>query len=368
MDNFPRLLPATGEAYVPRAGRRVVAVMMSGGVDSSVTALLLREAGWDVVGVTLKIPVLGGCSLRPCCGTEAVVVARQLGVPHYFVDVEAAFKARVFEPFRAAYIEGRTPSPCVDCNTAIKFGQVWDLIETELGIAHVATGHYARIEHEGTPDARLRRASDLSRDQSYFLYGIPKARLPFLHFPLGAFSKVEARRMALERGLPVADKPDSMELCFAGEGDYRTLLTDFPAQPGPIVDRAGNRLGTHTGIHNYTLGQRRGLGIAHTEPLYVIGIVPESNTVVVGTQQETLTDTVHAVAINVLLPDALREGATLWGKVRSVGEPKECVVTVVSGEEIRVSFASPVHMPAPGQHLVLYTEDGAVVIGGTITV
>mgnify|MGYP001136865917 CR=1 FL=1 len=362
----PRFLPPTGDPFVHRDGERAIAVMMSGGVDSSVTALLLQEAGWNVVGVTLKIPVLGGCSLRPCCGIEAVTIARQLGIPHYFIDVEDAFKDRVVEPFRAAYAAGRTPSPCVDCNTFIKFGDVWDLLEREFGIAHLATGHYARIAEEGTPGARLRRGEDVSRDQSYFLYGIPARRLPYLHFPLGQYSKAEARELAKERALPVADKPDSMELCFAGEGDYRQVLADVPARPGVICDKTGTELGRHSGIQNYTLGQRRGLGIAHSEPLYVIDIQPETNTVVVGPQREAWVDTVNAEAINVLAPERLQEGAMVWGKVRSVGEPHSCCVTRLTSEGVTVKFCSPVLTPAPGQHLVLYSEDGTVVAGGTI--
>ena len=361
------LCPPTLGACAPDAGRTPIAVMMSGGVDSSVTALLLREAGWDVVGVTMKIPVISeGLQKRPCCGTGAAFVCRDLGVPHYFVDVDEAFRACVVDPFRASYCEGKTPSPCVDCNTRLKFGAVWDLVREQLSIEHAATGHYARVEAAGERRAVLRRGEDRSRDQSYFLYGISRERLPYLHLPLGALPKTEVRRIATSRGLHVAGKADSMELCFAAEGDYRKLLTDVPCVPGPICDTAGRVLGTHKGIHQYTIGQRRGLGISSSDGLYVLEIFPSTNSIVVGPREAGFRSEIRAASVNVLQPEKLRAGAELLGKIRSVGEPDGCRVTRAVADCLEVRFDAPVFAPASGQHLVLYDDAEAIVAGGVI--
>ncbi len=372
-DLRPALLPATFDAQPGDRKGMPIGVLMSGGVDSSVTAMLLRDAGWDVIGITMKIPVVEGCSARrPCCGTGAAFVCRDLCVAHYFVDTESTFRACVVEPFRKAYFEGRTPSPCVDCNTYLKFDLVWDVVRRELGIEHLATGHYARCETVAgvggeQPAFALKRALDKTRDQSYFLYGIARERLPFMHFPLGGLEKTEVRRIASARGLHVAAKPDSMELCFAGEGDYRGILGDLPARPGPIYDVAGNRLGEHSGIQNYTVGQRRGLGVASNDRLYVVRIVPEENAVIVGAREDALCTEVRTNKANVLLPEAFVEGARLYGKVRSVGEPESCVITRIGAEGgVEVQFDRPVLAPAPGQHLVLYDGEESVVAGGEI--
>lgn len=360
------LCPPTFDAFKPAEDKTPIAVLMSGGVDSSVTALLLREAGWDIVGVTMKIPVISeGLVRRPCCGTGAALVCKDLGVPHYFVDVEDAFRACVVDPFRAAYCAGTTPSPCVDCNTRLKFGAVWDLVHAQLGIEHVATGHYARVETSGGGGAFLKRGEDKSRDQSYFLYGVSRERLPYLHLPLGGLAKTEVRQIASSRGLHVAAKADSMELCFAAEGDYRKLLTDVPCGPGPICDTEGRILGEHKGIHQYTIGQRRGLGISSADGLYVLEILPATNTIVVGPRERGFRSEIRAVSVNELQPEKLRVGAEFLGKIRSVGEPDTCRVTRADAECLEVHFDTPVFAPASGQHLVLY-DDEAIVAGGVI--
>jgi tRNA-specific 2-thiouridylase len=383
------LSPTFGEA--PTLDKdRAIAVLMSGGVDSSVTAVLLRDAGWDVVGITMKIPLVDACSVRrPCCGTDAALVCKDLGVPHYFVDTVEAFRVFIVEPFRKAYCEGRTPSPCVDCNTLMKFHLVWDLLRDRLGILHLATGHYARIDRatdEMPP--RLRRAKDTDRDQSYFLYGAPREHLAFLHFPLGELTKTEVRQLASSRGIFVAAKPDSMELCFAAQGDYRELLRDAPSQHGAIRDTSGNVLGEHEGIHNFTVGQRQGLGVSSSQRLYVTKLVPEDHMVVVGPREAGYETRVRVGEVNVLQPEKLCPGMRLMGKVRSVGSPEPCIVTDVSDDtkvgsssrstsvaedgtpanlRLEVDFDPPVFAPAPGQHLVLYDADDAVVAGGVIT-
>lgn len=361
----PHLLPPTFNAWEPRQYKKSIAVLMSGGVDSSVTALLLREAGWDVVGVTMRIPAVAGCTpRRPCCGAEAAFVCRQLSLPHYFIDVEQVFRNQIIERFRQEYQEGRTPSPCVDCNTVLKFAVVWNTLEEELGIRHLATGHYARIIRNGR-DVHLARGIDRRRDQSYFLYGIKRERLPYLHLPLGHYKKPVVRQIAAKYGLAVATKPDSMELCFAGEGDYRELFKQVATEAGPIYDLNGVRLGEHRGIHHYTIGQRHGLGIASPHPLYVLRISARDNAVIVGRREKAETRIVQVEDLNVLMPDLMEEGRLLLGRIRSNAKLTECVVNCREGKAA-VLFAEPVFAPAPGQHLVLYDEPAKLVAGGTI--
>jgi len=271
----------------------------------------------------------------------------------------------VVAPFRAAYATGATPSPCVDCNTYFKFGAVWDRIREDLRIEHLATGHYVRVVHAGERHV-LRRAADRGRDQSYFLYGLARERLAYLECPLGERTKDEVRRLAGASGLPVAEKADSMELCFAGEGDYRDVLEGLPARPGPICDTSGNVLGQHQGIHLYTVGQRRGLPASTTGPLYVLKIVPETNTLVVGHRELGMAEGVGARQINVLVPEKYVRGTRLAGKIRSMGEPSPCEIVRAGEDGFAVRFDEPVFAPAPGQHLVLYDGEGTVVAGGAI--
>ena len=361
------LFPPTFEPWAPSDSGREVAVLMSGGVDSSMAALLLQQEGWDVLGITMKIPVAEECDHpRPCCGADAGLVCGELGIAHYFLDVAAAFDERVVGPFRRAYSEGLTPNPCVDCNADLKFGVVWDYLEGMFGLRHLATGHYARVVERAGRWA-LMRAADEAKDQSYFLYGIRPERLPQLVLPLGELGKQAVRSLAQGAGLDVSEKPESMELCFAGEGDYRRALPESQGGPGgAIVDAAGEVIGQHEGISNYTIGQRRGLRLASSEPLYVIDICPRSNSIVVGTREEASRRTVAAGDVNALAPEELRRGADLWGKIRSSGRPSPCTLTSVSGPRIVVEFETPQFAPSPGQHLVLYDEDGTVVGGGTI--
>lgn len=337
---------------------------MSGGVDSSVAALLLRDCGWDVVGITMKLPEASVGHPSPCCGADAAVVCGKLGIPHYFVDVERAFDALVVEPFRRSYVTGRTPNPCVDCNSLVKFRLLWDFLERELGVRHLATGHYARVERRGAR-CFLATASCPERDQSYFVYGVPRERLPRLLLPVGAFSKDKVREFARRAGLPVAAKPDSQELCFAGAGNYRLAL-GRSGQPGPIYDTSGRRLGTHQGIENYTLGQRRWLGVALGEPRYVVRINPSENSITVARRPEALRRTVAAEGLNVLQPCLLKPSAGLLGKLRSYGSREPCTVVEVAKRHVVVEFLEPQFAPTPGQHLVLYDGWGRIVVGGTI--
>ncbi len=361
-----RPLEATREPWRgDPSGRRNAAVLMSGGVDSSVSAMLLKKDGWNVLGLTMNVPMSGKSShKRSCCGTEAAYVCRELGIPHYFIDVREAFERLVIEPFRRAYEQGLTPSPCVDCNTELKFKLVWDVVEKQLGIDHIATGHYARVLREGWR-SYLARAADLSRDQSYFLYGIPAHRVERLLLPIGELTKRQVRELARAARLPVARRPDSMELCFAAEGDYRAAL-GLPSRRGPIEDAHGNVLGEHDGIAGFTVGQRRGLGVALGERTYVTEIDARANTVRVGDYSQVCRSDVDASKVNALIPDELSVGAVLRGKIRSGGEPEQCTVRAVAGGSISVEFDKPQFAPAPGQRLVLYDRDERVVCGGTI--
>ncbi len=345
---------------------RDIAVLMSGGVDSSVTALLLREAGWNVLGITMKIPVAENCDAkRSCCGLEAGYVARHLDIAHYYIDVRESFHRLVIDPFRRDYARGRTPSPCVDCNTLFKFGLVWNFLEEQFGIRNLATGHYARIVRADV-EAYLRRGEDHSRDQSYFLYGIPRDRLPCFHLPLGEMSKDEVRKLARQAKLPVARRQDSMELCFAAEGDYRTALGAEPVK-GPVLDTEGNVIGQHDGIVNYTVGQRKGVGVAAGKPMYVVRVSAEDNSVTIGPRECVETYEVSAEEANVLIPELAQAGQALHGKIRSQGEPSRCLLVQADGHNITARFDETQFAPAAGQRLVLYDDQDRVVVGGVIT-
>ncbi len=364
-----KLFEPSLEPWTPAADpERNVAVLMSGGVDSSVSAQLLKNEGWQVLGVTMKVPVLGACRHpSPCCGADAALVCHRIGIPHYFVDIHDDFHEFVVQSFRNAYAEGRTPNPCVDCNTFLKFGAVWDLLEKELAIRHLATGHYAAISHHAGAHF-LCAGQDRRRDQSYFIYGLPRLRLPYFHLPVGNLDKDAVRQLAVEFDLGVADKPDSMELCFAGEGDYRRALgIEDEGEYGIIQDTHGNVLGHHQGVWNYTIGQRRGLGIAAPQPLYVIAIDAGRNIVTVGLRNEASRHEVRAGQLNVLIPELLREKQQLQGKIRSYSPPSPCCITALTPSTITVSFEHPQFAPTPGQHLVLYDEQDRVVAGGRIT-
>lgn len=364
-----KLLPPTFSPWEPtKSVDRRVAVLMSGGVDSSMTAHLLQSAGWDVLGITMKIPVACDTGRRGCCGADAAFVCNDLGLPHYFVDVTEAFHEVIIQQFRDAYSRGQTPNPCVDCNTFLKFSLVWDRLEEEFGIRQVATGHYAQVIRDGA-GVYLRRAQDPDKDQSYFLYGIPRRRLPDFLLPLGNFTKQQVRAKAAELGLSVAQKAESMELCFTGEQDYRLALEDEAAhRPGDMTDMQGRKIGVHKGIANYTLGQRRGLGFAGGQPLYVGRIDAVTNMVALGTREQVSTHVVRAACLNILLPESLTTDTRLFGKIRSYGDPRPCRLVDLSPDGMTVEFEQTQFAPCPGQRLVLYDENTNVLAGGVICV
>ncbi|MGH7059819.1 MAG: tRNA 2-thiouridine(34) synthase MnmA, partial [Stellaceae bacterium] len=311
----------------PAAHRVVVA--MSGGVDSSVTAALLAEAGYDTIGITLQLYDHGATVGRKgaCCAgrdiDDAARVADRLGISHYVLDYEARFRAEVIEDFAASYGRGETPVPCIRCNQRIKFR---DLLATarDLGASALATGHYVR-RVSGPDGPELHRARDAGRDQSYFLFATTRAELDFLRFPLGRLGKDETRALARRFGLRVADKPDSQDICFVPQGSYARLverLRPEAGEPGDIVDAAGHVLGRHRGIANFTVGQRKGLGIAAAEPFYVLRLEPERRRVVVGRRAALAQARIGLGELNWLAPEAPPpEGLAVTAKLRSTQPP-----------------------------------------------
>jgi tRNA-specific 2-thiouridylase len=366
--NIKLLEPSFSPWQSGKDNSKSIAVLMSGGVDSSVTAHLLKEQGWEVLGITMKIPV--SCNIsssRGCCGADAAFVCNELDIPHYFVDVTEPFEELIIKQFRQSYSRGETPNPCVDCNTVLKFSLLWDFIEETFGINHLATGHYARISKV---DGRtlLGRAKDKTKDQSYFIYGITREKLHKFVLPLGELSKDDVRSIASKLNLSVADKTESMELCFAGAGDYRLALDDTEAnRQGDITDIQGNKIGTHKGIANYTLGQRQGIGYAGGKPLYVGRIDAAANTIALGTRDEVSTHTITAKKINVLVPEEIVPGKKFMGKIRSYGDPQPCKLIEIGENTMVAEFDQPQFAPCPGQRLVLYNKSDNIVVGGTIS-
>ena len=353
------------------AGHRVV-VAMSGGVDSSVTAALLVRVGFDVVGITLQLYDHGAATGKKgaCCAgrdvRDAARVAEKLGIPHYSLDYEARFRAAVMEDFAESYRRGETPIPCIRCNERIKFR---DLLTTakELGASALATGHYAR-RVAGPDGPELHRAHDPARDQSYFLCRTTREELDFLRFPLGGLAKDETRALARELGLPVADKPDSQDICFVPRGSYADLVNRLrpdAAEPGEIVDTGGGVVGRHNGIAHFTIGQRKGLGIAAAEPLYVVHIDAEAKRVMVGPRSALAETRVAIGQLNWLGPPMpiKGEGVPVTAKLRSAQPPVAAMLYAeLDTGEAELVLDKPAGAVAPGQAAVLY--DGDRVLGG----
>ncbi|HEY64168.1 MAG TPA: tRNA 2-thiouridine(34) synthase MnmA [Caldilineae bacterium] len=353
--------------------RERIVVAMSGGVDSSVAAALLMEQGYEVVGVMLRLwaEVRPGLpSLNRCCSDEAVEDARRvasvLGIPFYLLNVERPFKENVVDRFIAGYASGVTPNPCLYCNRYIRFGR---LLNYALGIGAtaLATGHYARVREAPDGTYQLLRAVDRSKDQSYVLYMVGQRELSHLRFPIGHLTKQEVREKARELGLPVAGKSESQEICFVVDGDYRRFLTDWAPEavrPGPIVDREGNVLGQHKGLPFYTIGQRRGLGIAAREPLYVLELDVDRNAVVVGTKEELGRDRLTAARVNWIAGHPPEGEITVTAKIRYKGQEVAATVRPLPDDRVDVRFERPLRDITPGQAVVFYQGD--VCLGGGI--
>jgi tRNA-specific 2-thiouridylase len=338
--------------------KRKVAVALSGGVDSSVVALLLKEAGHELKGMHMHLsnsPDFDGQA------HQAESICRILDMPYHQVDLREEFESRVVDYFCQEYQQGRTPNPCVACNQFVKFGILLDRA-LSLGVDHLATGHYARVEHSGGSH-RLLKAKDTGRDQSYFLYTLTQEKLGRILFPLGKHSRDEVRRMAKRAGLPIAAK-SSQDICFISQNNYGTFLDQrFSAQPGDIVDAQGEKLGQHRGIAFCTIGQRHGLGLASGKPLYVIRIEPESNRIVLGSEEDTYGQKLTAHRLNWISGTAPRDRATVRARIRYKSKDAEATL-FFRNDSVDVHFAQPQKAVSPGQAVVFYNVDE--VLGGGI--
>jgi len=345
-----------------------VVVAMSGGVDSSVVAAMLADEGYEVIGITLQLYDYGEAIRKKgaCCAGQdihdAKRVAESMGIPHYVLDYESRFKQDVIDDFVDGYLHGETPIPCVSCNQSVKFR---DLLGTakDLGADVLATGHY--IQRKMGQKAELHRGADPAKDQSYFLFATTQEQLDFLRFPLGGMHKEQTRELAKKYGLIVQDKPDSQDICFVPNGNYASVIERF--QPGSldagdIVDEQGTVLGQHEGIINFTVGQRRGIGIAYHEPLYVLRIEPETKRVVVGPKTSLAKQTIRLRDVNWLGDEALKEGQPLTVKYRSTHQGVPANIHVDAQGEGQVQFEEPQYGISPGQACVVY--DGSRVLGG----
>lgn len=362
----------------PEATRIVVA--MSGGVDSSVVAALLKRAGYEVIGVTLQLYDHGEAIRRKgaCCAGrdihDARAVAAKLGIAHFVLDYEDRFRSAVIEPFIDSYAAGETPVPCVACNQHIKFA---DLLETarDLGASALVTGHYVESRRLANGKRALFRAREPERDQSYFLYATTQEELEFLRFPLGGLTKTEVRALAREFGLNVADKQDSQDICFVPTGRYTDLIARLKpdaAEPGEIVHIDGRVLGRHPGIVHYTVGQRRGIGVATGEPLYVVRLDPETRRVIVGPREALHVRRIRIEDVNWLgdrpIEEEARDGLPVHVRVRSTRAPRPATLFVTNNGNVEVELVDGEEGVAPGQACVIYdsADDHARLLGGGV--
>jgi tRNA-specific 2-thiouridylase len=370
-------LPARSEIQ-----RGLVAVAMSGGVDSSTVPALLQEQGRPVVGLTMqlwnqrRLPELQGegPAQHRCCSLEDVydakAVAQHLKFPHYVVNFEAQFEERVVRPFVEQYLSGRTPIACTNCNTDVKFEPLLRMAR-QIGAERLATGHYARIrKNDETGRWELLRARDESKDQSYFLWGLSQEQLSRSEFPLGELTKEEVREVARRARLPVAEKPESMELCFVPNGNYVQFIQAYSRESGislqggsgEIVTEAGEVIGRHNGVHEFTVGQRKGLGFAVGKPMYVLSIDQKQNRVVVGDDSALRTTTFEIDDVNWVSCEKPQAAVRASVKIRHKHEPASAVIEPLDSNRVRITFDSPQRAVTPGQAAVFY--DGDRVLGG----
>ena len=355
-------------------GKKVV-IGMSGGVDSSVAAYLLKEAGYDVIGVTMQIwqqEYKQHCDCHipedSCCGIQAIEdasrVANQLDIPYYVMNFKDVFEQEVIRNFVQEYRQGRTPNPCIVCNRKVK----WEALlrrSLELGADYIATGHYARVEKLANGRYAIRNSVTAKKDQTYALYNLTQEQLSHTLMPVGAYSKEEVREIAEKIGLEVAKKPDSQEICFIPDHDYAGFIEEYTgikSVPGSFVDRQGFVLGRHRGIIHYTVGQRKGLGLSLKEPAFVLEIRPKSNEVVLGFGREIYSDTVYAENINYMSEADFEDGRQITAKIRYNHQGAPARIYHEESGKIRCVFEEEQRAITPGQALVLY--DGEYVFGG----
>ncbi|MDJ1304793.1 MAG: tRNA 2-thiouridine(34) synthase MnmA [Candidatus Midichloria sp.] len=347
--------------------RKKIVVAMSGGVDSSTVAALLHEQGHEVIGVTLQLYDYGsfvGKKGACCAGQDiydAQMAAEKIGIPHYVLNYESIFKQSVIDDFADSYIRGETPVPCVRCNQKVKFNDLFKVAK-DLGADSLATGHYVqKIIKNGT--AELHKGFDPAKDQSYFLFTITKEQLEFLEFPVGHLNKSNTRDLANRYGLNVADKPDSQDICFVPEGGYTKIIEKLRPEAfevGNIILKDGTVVGQHNGIAYYTIGQRRGLGIASTEPLYVLKIDPQHNQIIVGSKTDLKSYDLKIKDINWLIDKPVVLGCSV--KLRSMHGGILATVTIIQDGTANVSLQDPYESITPGQACVMY--DGTRILGG----
>ena len=362
---------------------KAIAVAMSGGVDSSTVAALLRAEGHNVIGLTMQLwnqRRLAGHEGMPesvkgrCCSLDDVYdarrVAEHIGIPYYVVNHEERFERDVVRPFVEEYLSGRTPIPCSLCNNHLKFDQLL-IVAQQIGAEQVATGHYARVAYD---EARrrwlLKRPADHSKDQTYFLFGLTQEQLSRTLFPLGDMTKPQVRELARKQGLALAEKPDSQEICFVPGGDYKRFIDAYladrgeslPDTAGELVTTSGEVIGEHGGIHNFTVGQRKGLGVATGSPLYVIQISGADKQVIVGGDEHLYSRTLRARRLNLISVDGLREPMRVSVKIRHRHEPAPGMIEKVGEDEVTVTFDQPQRAITPGQAAVFYDDD--IVVGG----
>jgi len=377
------MLRANGSEMIPMPNINTIAVAMSGGVDSSTVAAMLRAEGRQVIGLTMQLwnqRRLSGHEGMPeavqgrCCSLDDVYDARRvaetIGIPYYVVNHEKRFEKEVVQPFISEYLSGRTPIPCSLCNNHLKFDQLL-VVARQIGADAIATGHYARTEYDAESGRwLLKRPADRSKDQTYFLFGLTQKQLSRTLFPLGTLTKPEVRELARKHGLALAEKPDSQEICFVPGGDYKKFLDAYlaeqgetlPDTAGELVTTSGQTIGEHSGIHNFTVGQRKGLGVATGSPLYVIQINGEKQQVVVGNQQELYCSTLRARRINLISVDDLDAPMRVTVKIRHRHEPAAAVIEKSGEDEVLVTFEDPQRAITPGQAAVFF--DGDTVVGG----
>ncbi|MDE5779751.1 MAG: tRNA 2-thiouridine(34) synthase MnmA [Lachnospiraceae bacterium] len=354
--------------------KKKVAVGMSGGVDSSVAAYLLKEQGYDVIGVTMQIwqdeDVDSMAENGGCCGLSAVddarCVADKLGIPYYVLNFKKEFKQHVIDYFMDEYMHARTPNPCIACNRYVK----WEALlkrALELGCDYIATGHYARVVKLENGRFALKKSASIRKDQTYALYNLTQEQLSRTLMPVGEYDKEEIRKIAEQIGLFIADKPDSQEICFVPDNDYAGYIERESGKSfdkGNFVDLDGRILGTHKGIIHYTIGQRKGLGLSVGKPVFVVDIRPDTNEVVIGTNEDTFHQELIADRVNLMSISSVEEEMPLNAKIRYSHKGAPCRIKMLDDNTLRCCFEEPVRAITPGQAVVFY--DGDVVAGGAV--